>query len=286
MSASATSGIGASPTVDLRLLAMQAGRIARMDLRKNFFTRRGFWIYILAFAPTLIIWLHTFLDRGRSNMQEDTTVLAVVFQFYYLRLAIFFGCMGIFTRLIRGEMVERTLHFYLLAPIRREVIVLGKFVAGVVTALALFGAGVLISFAGIYATFGPAGTHYVFDGPGFGQLLAYLGVTLLACVGYGALFLLLSMVFKNPIVPGLVLLGWEAINPVLPPLTQKLSVVFYLRHLLPVQVPLDGVLALLTVVTEPVPAWIATLGVLCVSSAAVVGAAVLSRKLQINYSTD
>ena len=34
------------------------------------------------------------------------------------------------TRLIRGEMMERSLHYYLLAPVRREMLLLGKFIAG------------------------------------------------------------------------------------------------------------------------------------------------------------
>ena len=268
-----------------RLWTSQLGTIVRMELRKNFLTKRGFWIYLLAFAPVPIIALHAVVDR-RTPLRDDTLVLAGIFQFYYLRLAIFFGCMGIFTRLIRGEMVERSLHFYLLAPVRREVLVLGKFFAGAITATAFFGFAVASAFAFMYMGHGPAGLQYVFDGPGMGQLASYLGITLLACVGYGALFLALSMVFRNPIVPGIVLLGWETINPILPGLMQKLSVIFYLRHLTPVDVPAEGVFALLTVVTEPVPAWAAAAGVICVAAVVLVFACYRSRGLEISYTTD
>ena len=54
----------------------------------------------------------------------------------------------------------------------------------------------------MYGHFGPAGRAYVFAGPGLGQLAAYLSVTALACLGYGSIFLALSLVFKNPILPG------------------------------------------------------------------------------------
>ena len=64
-------------------------------------------------------------------------------QFYYIRLGVFFGCLGIFSRLIRGEMVERSLHFYLLAPLRREVLLLGKYVAGSISSVMLFGAATI-----------------------------------------------------------------------------------------------------------------------------------------------
>ena len=64
-------------------------------------------------------------------------VLAGIVQFYYIRLGVFFGCLGIFSRLIRGEMIERSLHFYLLAPVRREILLLAKFAAGSISALLL-----------------------------------------------------------------------------------------------------------------------------------------------------
>ncbi len=268
-----------------RLWLAQALTIVRMELRKNFFSRRGAWVYLLAYAPVFIIGVHDLNDR-RGQMAEDTQVLAGIFQLYYVRLAIFFGCMGIFTRLIRGEMVERSLHYYLLAPVRREVIVVAKFFSGLITSVFFFGTGVAASFYLIYAHFGPAGMQFISTGPGQQHIRAYLLVTVLACMGYGAVFLALSMVFKNPMMPGIVMLGWEAINPVLPALLQKVSIIYYLRHLQPVQVPVEGIFALLTVVTEPVAAWAATLGIICLSAAVLVFACFRVRKLEISYTTD
>ena len=109
---------------------------------------------------------------------------------------------------------------------------------------------------------------------------------MLACLGYGAVFLALSMVFKNPIVPAIVFFGWEAINPVLSPLMQKLSITFYLRHLSPVDVPAEGVFALLTVVAEPVPAWAASLGVVALTAGVLLLACYRVRKLEISYTTE
>src|ERR1700739_1384514 len=195
-------------------------------------------------------------------MSEATTVLAGIVQFYYIRLGIFFGCLAIFSRLIRGEMVERSLHLYLLSPVRREVLLLAKFVAGSISAIALFATAIIADFALMYAGFGAAGQDYIFHGPGLGQLEGYLAVIVLGCLGYGAVFLLLSMVFRNPTPAAMLVMGWEAINPVMPSLLQKISVASYLRHLMPITVPGDGIFALLTVETEPVSVWIAALGLL------------------------
>jgi len=267
-----------------RLWTAQFLTIARIELRKNFFTARGFWVYLLAFAPVAVIGLHALLGH-RGRIGEDTQILAGIFQFYYLRLAIFFGCMGIFTRLFRGEMIERSLHYYLLAPLRRPLLVLGKFVAGAITATAFFGLAVFASFLLMYGNFGPAGIEFIF-GAGSRHLTAYLGITVLACLAYGAVFLALSLIFKNPIVPGMVLMGWEAINPVLPAMLQKLSIIFYLRHLAPVRVAADGIFALLTVVTEPVPAWQAVAGVLLLTALVLTYACFRVRRLEISYTTD
>ena len=62
----------------------------------------------------------------RRSIPKDSLIFASVFQFFYLRLAIFFGCVGIFTNLFRGELLDKSLHFYLLAPIRREVLLVGE----------------------------------------------------------------------------------------------------------------------------------------------------------------
>jgi ABC-type transport system involved in multi-copper enzyme maturation permease subunit len=265
----------------------QGERLTRIELRRNLFSWRATWIYLLAFIPTLIILIHTVVDsHPASQLNDDTNILAGVIQLYYLRLGVFFGCLGIFSRLIRGEMIERSLHFYLLSPVRREVLLLGKFVAGSITAVFLFGSAVVADFALIYAGFGAAGRDYIFNGPGLGQLGAYLAIVILACLGYGAVFLLLSMMFRNPMPAAMLVLGWEAINPVLPSLLQKISVASYLRHLMPVKVASEGLFALLTVETEPVSAWAATIGLLLLIAVVLAYSCFRIRKLEIRYTTE
>jgi ABC-type transport system involved in multi-copper enzyme maturation permease subunit len=266
---------------------IQGLRLTRIEVRRNLFSWRASWIYFLAFIPTVIILIHTLIDRHTSfSMGEDTGILAGIVQLYYIRLGVFFGCLGIFSRLIRGEMIERSLHFYLLSPVRREILLLAKFAAGSISALLLFGSAIIADFALMYAGFGAAGHDYVFNGPGLGQLEAYLAIVVLACLGYGAVFLLLSMIFRNPTPAAMLVLGWEAINPVLPSLLQKLSVASYLRHLMPVSVPAEGIFALLTVETEPVSGWAATLGLLVLIAVVLFYSCYRIRTLEIRYTTD
>jgi ABC-type transport system involved in multi-copper enzyme maturation permease subunit len=266
---------------------LQARRLVRIEVRRNLFSGRAWWIYFLAFVPTGIILIHLLVrSHPALELEDDTYVLAGIVQFYYLRLGIFFGCLGIFARLIRGEMIERSLHFYLLSPVRREVLLLAKYAAGCFSALLLFGVATLADFALIYVGFGAAGQDYILHGPGLAQLGGYLLIVFLACLGYGAVFLLLSMTFRNPTPAAMLVMGWEAINPIMPSMLQKLSVASYLRHLMPIRVPGQGIFALLTVQTEPVSAWVAVAGLFVLTAVVLAYSCLRIRHLEIRYTTD
>jgi len=145
---------------------IQARRMTLIELRRNLISWKASWIYFLAFLPALIIAVHLLFDgHAASAMPQDTDILAGIVQFYYIRLGIFFGCLGIFSRLIRGEMVERSLHFYLLSPVRREILLLAKFAAGAISSLSLFVTAIIFDFVLMYAGYGSAGRDYIFNGP-------------------------------------------------------------------------------------------------------------------------
>jgi ABC-type transport system involved in multi-copper enzyme maturation permease subunit len=261
------------------LWTRQIGTIIRMDLRKNFLSRRGMWIYLLAFAPAALTGVHAaFMLTGHAHdsIEADTEVLAGIFQFFYVRLAIFFGCLGIFTWLFRGEIIERSLHYYFLAPVRREVLLLGKFLGGLLTASTLFAAGFFLSFFFIYWPHGSAGQFFMLHGPGLGQLGAYIGVTILACIGYGAVFLALSLLLRNPVIPAVIVLGWETFSPVLPSLVQRVSITYYLKQLCPVSIPADGFLSLFST-------FAAVLGPIVLAVVVLFFASRIARKLEISY---
>ena len=80
------------------------------------------------------------------------------------------------------------------------------------------------------------------------------------------MFLLTGVLFRNPMIPAAVVFVWENLNPFLPSLLKKFSIIFYLKSLCPVgEIPADGPLAFLATMTEPTPAWLAIPGLLIVS---------------------
>src|SRR5262249_38051224 len=84
--------------------------------------------------------------RSYGTLSEDKQIFATVFQFFFLRLAIFFGCVGIFMNLFRGELIDKSLHFYLLAPVRREVLLIGKYLAGLIATTVIFTTSTAVQF--------------------------------------------------------------------------------------------------------------------------------------------
>jgi ABC-type transport system involved in multi-copper enzyme maturation permease subunit len=260
--------------------------IVGLELSKSLRGLRAVWVYLLALAPVIIAALHSvhaLVTRDPHPLDSDTELVALIFQIYYLRLGLFFGCLGIFTRLFRGDMMERSLHYYLLAPVRREVIACGKFAAGLLAVLIVFGTAVILFFGAMYLHFGRAALGFVVS-QGFAHLGAYLLVTVLAGLGYGAVFLLLGQLFKNPVVPAVVFLSWESVNNVLPAALKLISVIFYLEPLLPVEVPAQGAKALFAIPAEPIAAAVAIPGLMVVSAAVLLIACLRARTLEIDYS--
>jgi hypothetical protein len=100
------------------------------------------------------------------------------------------------------------------------------------------------------------------------------------------MFLALSLLFKNPIIPGAMLMGWEAFAPIFPAWAQRLSVTFYLKHLCPVKLPVDGPMAIFTIVAEPVSPFLAILGLLCLTVAILVMSCFLIHRLEVTYTAE
>jgi ABC-type transport system involved in multi-copper enzyme maturation permease subunit len=265
-----------------QLWTAQLTSLIQSEVKRNFLKRRSIWIYLVAFAPVVIL---TFALADES-LQDRTQDMAKLFQFYYLHVAIFIGCLGIFTWLFRGEIVEKTLHYHFLSPLRRELLVLAKFLSGMVTTSLIFMLGVFGTFFLIYTHGGVAGRAFMFNGPGLGHLAAYLGVTVLACLGYGSIFIAFSLLIRNPIIPAVFVFVWETFHAILPSLLQKFSIMFYLKQLCPVPAPTEDFLALFAVGSEPVPPWLAVPGLLLLCAGILVFACWRIRKVEISYLAD
>src|SRR5438874_13284955 len=91
-------------------------------------------------------------------------LFSVIYNALILRTIIFFGCAWIFMNLFRGEVVDRSLHYYFLCPVRREVLVVGKYVSGLIASVVIFTISTAGSLLFMYIGLGSAGSNYFFDG--------------------------------------------------------------------------------------------------------------------------
>lgn len=266
------------------LWARQTLAIMSLEIRKNFLSRRAFLLYLIAGSPLVLLALFA-LFRMPTDDAGSFSGLSVAFAAIYggliLRTLVFFGCAWVFMNLFRGEVVDRSLHYYFLAPVRREVLVVGKYLSGLIATVALFSITTVGSMFLLFFSLYPSeSSRFFFEGSGAAHLLAYLGVTILACVGYGAVFLLVGLFFRNPIIPALLLYGWEWINFLLPPLLKKISVIHYLQSLVPVPMS-EGPFAVLV---EPTPAWISVPSLLLFTAAVLYLASLYIRRMEISYA--
>jgi ABC-type transport system involved in multi-copper enzyme maturation permease subunit len=280
----ASAAVPARPRLPWGRWWSQTLAILRLEVRKGF--RRPWGLVLLALAPIFILTLRLMIPGAvddPSDIAGATTFYAGLYQAFILRVVIFLACVAVFGSLIRRELLDRSLHYYFLSPVRREVLVAAKFLTGLVVSLGLFGLAAVVSFALAYFPHEGAGVRqFLFSGPGLGHLGSYLLVTVLACVGYGSVFLFFGSYFKSPALPALAVFGWESIHFLLPPLLKKVSVIHYLQSLCPVPVS-EGPFA---VMADAPSRWVAIVGLLLLAVVLVTVSALRVRSMEVKYEEE
>ena len=266
----------------------QIAAILRLEVRKNFWGKRALLMYLLAAFPVVIFFMLTQVDSRASSdigkyWGEAKIIFANLYEGLILRTVVFFGCAWIFMNLFRGEIVDKSLHYYFLAPLRREVLLVGKYISGLVGSGVLFGLSTAGTLFFLYLAKGyPSNIDELLSGRGGREVLSYLGITLFACAGYGAFFLVIGLLFRNPIIPALIAYGWEWINFLLPPVLKRISVIHYLHSLMPVPVS-EGPFAM---VAEPSPVWVSVPGLIVTVIVVLILASYRIRRMEISYGTE
>jgi F5/8 type C domain len=224
------------------------------------------------------------------NFEEDRTIFAGIFQYFYLRLAIFFGCLGMFMYLFSGEMSNRTLHYWFLAPAPREVLLAGKYAAGLIASVVIFSGGALLAFTAMIWPNDAVEVQAFWNAGGMTHAFWYAAAAALGCVGYGSVFLAVGLYVRNPILPAALLLGWEGINGILPHALQRVSILYYLQSLCPIPAPMDDgaptLIRLLAAPAAPASRPAATLGLLLLSALVLWIASRAVRRMEISYGAE
>jgi ABC-2 type transport system permease protein len=172
------------------------------------------------------------LRAGRGGLLASvfSEILMVFFlQFYIVILALFYG-----TSVTAEEVENRTLSYLITRPVPKAAIILGKFASYAVLMFAMVGVSLTLSYFILNAA-------RLANPELYWTFFRYLGVLGLGIVAYTAFFTLLGTFLKRAIIVGLVFgFGWENVIQYFPGSTQKLSIVHYLKSLLPYTPPSGG----------------------------------------------
>jgi ABC-type transport system involved in multi-copper enzyme maturation permease subunit len=159
--------------------------------------------------------------------------------YYYLRFALPVTALFYATALIADEVDGKTLTYLITRPVRRSAILAGKFAAYVATTLTLALPAVVVSFFLLATASGWGGI-----GGRVGDLFRDLGVMALALVAYGALFTLVGVLLRRPVIPGLLFIFvWELVAN-LPGYMPRFTLTAWLQSLIRHRPPQEGVSAI------------------------------------------
>jgi ABC-type transport system involved in multi-copper enzyme maturation permease subunit len=205
-----------------------ARAVFELSLDGMVFSRRSLLMALLVAAPVAFAVLYRVLAAThRQPPLGAADLYALMVAVYWVRNVLPLTALFYATSLVADEVEGRTLTYLLTRPLTRASIFAGKFAAYLATTLTLaLPAGVLTFFVLMTGAGAPA------LGPAAVDLLRDLGVMLLALVAYGALFGLLGVLLRRPVIPGLLFLyGWELLAN-LPGYLPRFTLSAWLRSLI------------------------------------------------------
>jgi hypothetical protein len=217
--------------------------IAFWEARRCLQGKRGMPFLALVALPILFfgLFLVVSLFMGqpfKGSTTEALSIYGILFQVFLLRSVLFLACVWVFMNLFRADLMDKSLHYFLLTPVRRWELLFGRFLAGTVVVLG----GFLLSHSISFFLFhlgrdGGALTTLLTEHQGLLLLGSYNLMIILAVMGYGAICLILGLFFRNVMVSAALLYVWEWVHFLLPATLKKLSIIYYIKAFNPIPLP-------------------------------------------------
>ena len=233
--------------------AAGAVRVFGLSLGEMLWSRRTVFLLLVTGAPVFLAIVARIVQgsgvvplRVNGAAVDGGSIFGMMIWVFFLRfivpvLGVFYG-----TSLIADEVEERTITYLFTRPIRRGAVLVGKYLAYIVsTTLVVLPSVVLVYF--LLVPLGQVARTFV-------AFAADLGLLALGLAAYGALFALVGAALKRPLVSGLVFVfGWEQIALLVPGYLKRFTVAHYVQGLVPHAMPSEGVAAVLQSVLRDNP---------------------------------
>jgi ABC-2 type transport system permease protein len=228
-----------------------ARAVFEIALEGLLWSRRTIGMAVLVGMPVVFGLVYQLVLAGRTAVRPITPgdMYALLVVFYWIRNVLPLVALFYATALVADEVEGRTLTYLTTRPIGRDALFAGKFAAYLVTALCLALPACVLTF---FLLLSSRGLSVV--GPAALDLLRDLAVLTLTLLAYGALFALMGVLLKRPLVPGLVFLyGWELLAN-LPGYLPRLTLTAWLRSLVHHRPAQEGLAGLFEQVLPPAQA--------------------------------
>jgi ABC-2 type transport system permease protein len=186
---------------------------------------------LLSLIPVLLMFIVRIVDGASAPDFFSKVMLSLYFQLLIPVLVLFFG-----TSIVNEELDNKTLVYLTTSPVPRRAVILGKYLAAFLLLFIIVGSGFVLSFFA-------AALNRLGQAAAWEELGVYLGTSLLALFCYSALFTMLGTFMKKSILLGLFFVfGWESVVQYFPGVTQKFTIIHWIKSLLPIQANQGGFL--------------------------------------------
>jgi ABC-2 type transport system permease protein len=178
---------------------LEAAPIFLLTLRQFMGGRAIRVVFFFSLVPALFAGIYALNAQGTTSRE----FLDGLFQGFVAPTLLPIATLILATNALGNEIEDRTMVYLVLKPISRARIILEKFASVIVTAVLLLWEGMLLAF--VVAARGDAGDN-------LDQLVAMVVAILFGVLGYGALFLAVSLIVPRALLAGILYsLLWESL---------------------------------------------------------------------------
>jgi ABC-type transport system involved in multi-copper enzyme maturation permease subunit len=228
-----------------------------LSLEGMLWSRRSLVMALFLGMPVVFALLFRIIPTAQAQL-PGFDLYAVIVAVYYIRNVLPLTALFYATSLVADEVDGKTLTYLLTRPLTRASILLGKFASYVAVTLTLALPATIVTFFLLVTAPGSTGVAAAVP-----DLLRDLGALALTLVVYGALFTLLGVLLRRPVIPGLLFLFvWELLA-LLPGYLPRFTLTAWARSLVRHQPAEEGLAGLFA---QVLPADL-SLAVLVVASA-------------------
>jgi ABC-2 type transport system permease protein len=209
--------------------AAAARGVFDLALDQMLWSRRSLFMALLLGLPLVFALIfRMFLVAHLPPRMSGFDFYGNLIAFYYVGNVLPLAALFYSTALIADEVEGKTLTYLLTRPITRGAILTGKFAAYLVTTLTFTLPAGVLTFLLLNSGRGVSGLGARV--PEMFQDMGVLGLTLLV---YGALFTLMGVLLRRPVIPGLLfVMVWEFFVPKLPGYMPRFTLTTWLRSLI------------------------------------------------------